>query len=118
MENYVSNALKDETFGESVSTFYFGFELADTKKWGKFFEETKCYISYRPKMKGLVSVGQLEWLEVKDLPWIEQFRVLQSSILESIMRTKEMKRKPKHFDYADFASKVNCILGRFAESRA
>lgn len=67
LEEYIDNEIADASFGESIKTFVFGFELAELKEWGDFFTSTSNYTSYRPKMKALISVGQLSWPDVKDL---------------------------------------------------
>lgn len=81
-ENFLKDGLRDCNFGESVKTFVFGFEMAELKNWGKFFGATAHYVSYRPKTKTLISVGQLNWPDVKDLSPVQQLSRL-STALES-----------------------------------
>jgi hypothetical protein len=97
-------------FGESVTTFVIGFELADIGGWGKSFTEMTEYISYRPKSKTLVSVAQLDWLVVKDLDGRKQFEAMSDSIIAAVARVERMKRKPKSFDYCSFGSVLTTFL--------
>ncbi|MYM23928.1 hypothetical protein GTP46_14845 [Duganella sp. FT135W] len=70
------------------------------------------YTSYRPKTKSLISVGQLNWPDVKDLSAGEQFEQFSKILLGAIARIGEMKRKPKNFDYAAFHATVERMLAR------
>lgn len=47
IESHIKDSLAEESFGLSVDTFYFGFELTDVAE-GLNFEATKGYMSYRP----------------------------------------------------------------------
>jgi hypothetical protein len=61
-------------------------------------------------MKLVISVGQLNWPDVKDLPLKEQFQRFAEVVLEAIGRIAEMKRKPKNFDLAVFSIEVARLL--------
>ncbi|HEY6095166.1 MAG TPA: hypothetical protein VIU93_09480 [Gallionellaceae bacterium] len=98
------------SFGTSIEEFVFGFEIAELKEWGRRFTDTRDYISYRPKSKTLISVGQLEWKEVKDLSAAEQLSRLGAALLSSIERIATAKRKPKDFDHAAFARAIRNFL--------
>jgi hypothetical protein len=67
-------------------------------------------MSYRPKSKTFISVGQLEWKEVKDLSVSEQLTMLGDVLLSSIERIATVKRRPKDFDHAALARAVRGIL--------
>jgi hypothetical protein len=58
----------------------------------------------------VISVGQLNWHEVKDLSAKEQFQRFSEILLEAIARVGEMKRKPKNFDSVTFAAEVERLL--------
>lgn len=109
-DDYVASELKSFDFGESIEEFVFGFEIAELNGWGEEFKATKNYVSYRPKSKLLISVGQLEWMEVKDLPASEQLARLASVLIKAIERIEVMKRKSKHFDRLAFAETMRQVL--------
>jgi hypothetical protein len=112
IEDYFDGALKGRTYGDSIETFVLGFEIGDLEGWGDFFTSMSRYTSYRPKMKLVVSVGQLNWTDVKDLTAKEQFENFSKILLEAIARVAEMKRKPKNFDYATFSADVSQLLAK------
>lgn len=110
IEDYFNEALKELSYGDSIEKFVLGFEIGDLEGWGDFFTSMSRYTSYRPKMKLVVSVGQLNWPDVKDLPLKEQFQRFAEVLLEAIGRIAEMKRKPKNFDSAVFSIEVARLL--------
>lgn len=112
VEDYFHAALKIFSFGESIETFVLGFEIGDLEGWGNFFTSMSGYTSYRPKMKLVVSVGQLNWPDVKDLSAEEQFQRFAEILLSAIGRVSEMKRKPKSFDSAAFSVEVARLLAQ------
>ncbi len=112
IEDYFNVALKDESFGDSIETFVLGFEIGDLEGWGNFFTSMSHYASYRPKMRLLISVGQLNWPDVKNLSAQEQFQRFSEILLEAIARVAEMRRKPKNFDSAAFSAKVARLLAQ------
>lgn len=109
-ESFLNDRLRDANFGQSVKTFVFGFEMAELAEWGKFFTATANYVSYRPSTKALIAVGQLNWLDVKDLPPPEQLANLCNALQTAIARIPNMRRKPRDFDYDAFKSKVASVL--------
>jgi hypothetical protein len=109
-EDLVARELAPMSFGHSVEEFVFGFEIAELEEWGRWFKETRDYMSYRPKSRTLISVGQLEWKEVKDLPTSAQLSKLGDALLSSIERIATAKRKPKDFDYVAFAQAIRSFL--------
>lgn len=113
LEEYLDTALRDVNCGDSIETFVLGFEIADLAKWGDFFTSMSEYASYRPKMKMVISVAQFNWPDVKDLAPREQFKRLQESLQEAILRIATMKRKPKNFDVHAFAAAVTQALDQF-----
>ncbi len=122
-EEFCATHLSKADFGTSIQTFYFGFEMAELQGWGEFFAKTSEYCSYRPRMKALVSVGQIQWEEVKHLPLKGQLTALWRALLMSIERIATMKRGPKDFDSVAFADAVRvleatCDAASFAISAA
>jgi hypothetical protein len=112
IEDYFNYALKNLSYGESIETFVLGFEIGDLAGWGDFFTSMSRYTSYRPKMKLVVSVGQLNWSDVKELSAEEQFQRFAKILLEAIGRVVEMKRKPKSFNSAAFSLEVERLLAQ------
>lgn len=112
IEDYFNSALKTFTFGESIETFVFGFEIGDLEGWGDFFTSMSRYTSYRPKMRLVISVGQLNWPDVKDLRAKDQFQSFAEALLDAIGRVADMKRKPRSFDSASFSVEVARLLAQ------
>ena len=83
--------------------------MAELQQWGEVFASPGRYSSYRSTMKALVSVGQIEWNDVKDISLHERVAVLWGALLSSIDRVKTMKRKPKELDAAAFATAVRVL---------
>jgi hypothetical protein len=107
-DEFLSEALKDQSFGDSIDRFMFGFEMADFDSWG--WSNVATYVSYRPKDKTLLSVGKLDWLEVKDKSALEQLKLLQCTVIESINLAMQAKRKPKNFNHVAFAEFMKLIF--------
>ena len=112
IEKYFDAALKDLHYGDSIDTFVLGFEIGDLEGWGNFFTSMSQYTSYRPKMKLVISVGQLNWPDVKDLSASEQFERFSDILLGAIARVSTMKRKPKNFDTQAFLAEVARLLAQ------
>lgn len=110
--DYFNSALRNKSYGNSIDMFVLGFEIADLEGWGELFKKSSGYASYRPQMKLLLSVGQIDWLDVKELSAGEQFKKFSKVLLESISRIGEMKRKPKDFDLKEFALEMERLLAQ------
>jgi len=111
-EDFVSAGLDEVNFGSSVEECVFGFEIAELGEWGRWFKETRYYVSYRPKHKQFVSVGQVEWKDVKDLSATEQLAHLGAALETFVGRISALTRKPKDFDHAALAKSIREILSR------
>ncbi len=111
-EDHLASALASHAFGDSIEEFIFGLEIGELSEWGRWFKATRDYISYRPKSKTLVSVGQVEWKQVKDLPPNAQLSHLSDALISSIERIAFLKRKPKDFDHTTFAESVRQYLAK------
>jgi len=109
-EAFVAARLAPLTFGSSIDEFRFGFEIAELEAWGECFSKTANYMSHRPKSRLFVSVGQLEWQEVKHLTAQEQLSRLSDALIAAVERIEVAKRKPKDFDHAAFAKALRGIL--------
>ena len=112
-ESFIASILEPLSFGSSINEFVFGLEIAELDEWGIWFNGTRDYMSYRPKNKMFISVGQIEWKEVKDLTAAEQLAVMIVALMSSIERMASAKRKPKGFDHAAFAQAVRGIVTNF-----
>lgn len=111
IEQLFDEAISTLSFGESIDTYVFGFEILDTSE-GFGFENTRDYVSYRPKMRLLLSVGQVDWPDVRFLTPAAQWDVFKQSLLGSIHRAAAAKRKPQDFDLQAFHSTVTRVLER------
>ena len=109
-EAFVAAKLDPLTFGSSIDEFRFGFEIAELEAWGAVFTTMANYMSYRPKSRSFISVGQLEWLQVKDLSAQEQLSRLSDALIAAVERIGTAKRKPKDFDHAALAQALRDIL--------
>jgi hypothetical protein len=110
LEDFIASALSTQSFGNSIDEFCFGLEIGELEEWGEWFTSTREYMSYRPKHKTFISVGQLEWKTVKDLSAPEQLAILGDSLVASIKRISTAKRKPKDFDHIALAQEVRSIM--------
>ncbi len=110
IEDYLDDSLLGQGFGSSVNTFFFGFEIGDIEGWGDVFTTTTEYVSYRPKMSAVVSVAQLNWLDVKDLEAKDQLACLALSFRAAVLRVGGMKRKPRDFNYQKFEESIGKLL--------
>lgn len=111
-EKFLADELAQLSFGASIEEFIFGFEIAELDGWGRFFTATRDYMSYRPKSKLFISVGQIEWLDVKELTVDAQLESLKLALIAAIERIGTLKRKPRNFDYASFGAAVQESLSR------
>lgn len=109
-EDFVAGKLLAMSFGDSIDEFRFGFEIGELEEWGTWFTSMSNYMSYRPKHKTFISVGQLEWKAVKHLSTSEQLKMLGDALVSSIERIATAKRKPKNFDHTALAQTVRGIL--------
>jgi len=106
LEDFIAPAIAPFSFGSSVQSFVFGFELGDLAGWGDFFSKTENYISHRRTQNLLISVGQVDWLRVKDLPAEQQYEHMMNALGAALARVLHMKRKPKDFDSQGFVGAV------------
>lgn len=109
VEQLINEATSTLSFGEFIDTYAFGFEILDTSE-GFGFEDTRDYVSYRPKMKLLLSVGQVDWPDVRFLGPAAQWDVFKQSLLNSIHRAAAAKRRPRDFNLEAFHSTMTRVL--------
>lgn len=111
-EEFLATELASQSFGSSIEEFRFGFEIAELDEWGNCFSSMANYMSYRPKGKEFISVGQLEWRAVKDLTASEQLARLGDVLILAVERIATAKKKPRDFDHAALAQALRRTLGR------
>ena len=109
IEHLVNEAISALSFGESIDTYAFGFEILDTSE-GFDFANTRDYVSYRPKTKSLLSVGQVDWPAVRFLSPALQWDVFTQSLLGSVHRAAAARRKPREFNLHVFHSTITRVL--------
>ncbi|KLD72003.1 hypothetical protein [Xanthomonas pisi] len=56
-------------------------------------------MSYRPKTKSFISIGQLDWSDVKLMTASSQPQLFKQALLDAISRISVARRKPKDFDF-------------------
>jgi hypothetical protein len=115
VDSYLSEKLREKSFGSSIDRFVFCFEIADFEFWNDFFAASAEHTSYRPKRKEIWSVGQLRWTDVKDLNASDQLRALRGALLAAIHRIGTKRRKPRDFAQAAFALTVEILLAEAPE---
>lgn len=109
-EAFCARHLAPVDFGASIETYFFGLEIAELEGWGDVFTATRDYISYRPRMKALISVGQIEWSVVQHLPLAGQLDALWAALIASIDRVATMRRRPRNFDPEAFSTAVHLLM--------
>jgi hypothetical protein len=113
LEAHFCKALTNKSYGESINTFILGLQIAELEGWGDYFTSKSRYMSHRPKLKALISVGQLNWPDVKDLSEAEQYQHFGATLLAAIGRIGEMQRKPRQFDHAALRDDVALLLAAY-----
>ncbi|WP_369943159.1 hypothetical protein [Xanthomonas medicagonis] len=101
IEALINAAMSPLHFGNAIDMYVLGFEIADSQE-GFTFEETRGYVSYRPKSKRLISVAQMDWPEIRSISPMAQLELFNQSVLGSIDRAASARRKPRDFDFAAF----------------
>lgn len=67
-------------------------------------------------MKGVVVNDQIDFRMVKNLDHSAQLQIVINSILQSIARVGDMRRKPKDFDHMRSYETVNGLLHKYFDS--
>jgi hypothetical protein len=111
----INNSISNISFGESILTHYWGFEIGSLVKDSIIFSKTNKFISYRPKMRAIVTVSQFEWDEVKFLSKESQFDLVCKSLLISLDNLFKLKKKPSRFNINEYISFFEKTLNKFQE---
>lgn len=114
IQDNINNKISGKTFGKSIDTFDFGFELYDFNGgFAKFMKQTESYKRYGTKYKNYLVVKQFDYSIVKDLDAKQQFELLKSKILEGINDFDTLTKKPKDFDKNKFCETIDTILTEY-----
>ncbi|MCW3102693.1 MAG: hypothetical protein JWO09_1133 [Bacteroidetes bacterium] len=113
-EGFVNNRLHHNSFGESVLTFYWGFELYRFDGgFAPFFKND--ITSWKHSVKALVSNSHFDWNVLKNINGEETLKIIKKELLLSIQRVGEMKKKPRGFDYARLRLEVEVIVDEYTK---
>lgn len=112
LEALIDESFRSLHFGGYVDNFYCGLEIADLEGWGNSFTKTRGYISLRPKLCGIVSVAQVDWLLVKDKTIEFQYLLLLEQIVACVEQIATAKRKPTGFDAFAMAKQMRVVLSQ------
>ena len=83
IEDFINNKIAGKTFGKSINTFDFGFELYDFNGgFANFLKQTENYKRYGTKYKNYLVVKHFDYSEIKNLDDKRQYELLKSKILE------------------------------------
>lgn len=112
IDAYLNQKLVRRSFGTSVENFILLLEIADFEAWGigVAFTGPTGYSSYKPKTRELRSVGQIDWLDVQILSPTQQLDDYRKAAVSAIRQASKAARKPKDFQFVDFAQAVDEIL--------
>ena len=114
IQDFINNEIAGRTFGKSVTTIDFGFELYDFDGgFATFLKKTENYKRYGTKYKNYVVVKHFDYSEIKNLDEQQQYQLLKAKILEGINDYDDLKRKPKDFDKGEFYNTIENILTNY-----
>lgn len=112
LEDYISNKLKEKSFGSSVIKFFWGFEVY--KFNGGFVQFFQNDIeSWKFSKKWFVVNSHFDWNQVVNLSMNELLTLIKKEILMAIDRIGKMKKRPKDFNYISFRNEMEIILKDF-----
>jgi hypothetical protein len=116
IQDFINNHIAGKTFGKSVRTIDFGFELYDYNGgFAAFLKQTENYKRYGTKHKNYLVVKHFDYSQIKNLDGKQQYQLLKSKILEGINDYDDLKRKPKDFDKKGFYDTMESILTDYRE---
>lgn len=108
IDKYLNDFLGDRSFGSSIDTFVLWLEVADFKSWGPgvAFSSSDGWVSYKPKVREVWSVGQLDWTEIHLLSAEQQLARYCDAFVEAVGRIEVAKHRPKDYFAHAFAETV------------
>lgn len=119
VQDYINNEIAGRTFGKSVTTIDFGFELYDFNGgFATFLKQTENYKRYGTKYKNYLVVKHFDYSEIKNLDEQQQYRLLKAKILEGINDYDDLKRKPKDFNKEGFYNIIENILTNYGKQKS
>lgn len=116
LEDFISQNLKEKSYGSSVLKYFWGFELF--RYDGGFAEFFRNEVeSWKHSVKWFVTNANFDWNIIKDLDEAQTLKLIKEQMLLSIGRVDKMKRKPKDFNYKKLTNDLNVILCEYIENR-
>ena len=111
IQDFINNKIAGKTFGKSINTFDFGFELYDFNGgFANILKQTENYKRYGTKYKNYLVVKHFDYSEIKNLDDKRQYELLKSKILEAINDFDTLTKIPKDFDKNKFYETISIIL--------
>ena len=112
LSDYVSECLKDKSYGESVVKYFCGFELFRFDGgFAPFFSNDVEKLLH--SVKWLVINVRFDWNYFYKLNRTERIEYFKRELICSIDRFGLMKRKPKSFDYLTFKKDIEFFLNNY-----
>jgi len=105
MEEFLKQRLLGQSFGAAVDVFIFGFEMYDAVDGtaiGSSGAMPADFSRYTPKLRQLLSVGQLDWHDVRFLDASAQLVAYKAALLRAVDNWYARKRRPRDFDVEAF----------------
>lgn len=119
VQDFINNEIAGKTFGKSVTTIDFGFELYDFNGgFATFLKKTENYKRYGTKYKNYLVVKHFDYSEIKNLDEQQQHLLLKAKILEGINDYDDLKRKPKDFNKEAFYNTMENILNTYEKQKS
>lgn len=116
LESFISEKLTEKEYGNSVTKYFWGFELF--KFDGGFAQFFRNDIeSWKHSVKWFVTNSNFDWNIIKDLTELQMLELIKKEMLISIGRINNMKRKPKDFDYKKLIQDLELILNDFIKAK-
>lgn len=118
IQDFINNEIAGKTFGKSVTTVDFGFELYDYNgSFATFMKQTENYMRYGTKYKNYLVVKHFDYSELKNNNQVQQYQLLKAKVLEGINNYDNLKRKPKDFDKEGFYKIMENILTNYEKQK-
>ncbi|WP_281226066.1 hypothetical protein [Flavobacterium aquiphilum] len=119
VQDFINNEIAGKTFGKSVTSVDFGFELYDYNgNFATFLKQTENYKRYGTKHKNYLVVKHFDYSEIKNLNEHQQYQLLKVKVLEGINDYDNLKRKPKDFDKERFYNIIENILTTYKKQKS
>jgi|JI10StandDraft_1071094.scaffolds.fasta_scaffold554734_1 hypothetical protein len=114
IEDAINNGIAGVTFGKSINSIGFGFELYDFNgSFADMLKKTQHYKRYGHKYKNYIVVKHFDFAVLKELEGKQQFGLLKSKILEGLNDYESLKKKPKDFEMKKFYQVIEGILNDY-----